>query len=347
MKLKIWTDKSVISLQSVYISLLFPFWGLIPEPTGSPDEGRFDQYMSIGDDLFELTDSPDQADVFLCPISYEMPGGKEATIWFNDLAEKYQKKFLLFFNSDSDEPLDYSQAIIFRNSFYKSSKKENEFSLPGWSLDYIKAFYNGKIRIRRKKSKPVVGYCGYIGNFQRTIKLWREYLFGQLPIKKFYNFPALRKKCIEALKQDSRIATNFILRNDFWGGQLNSWVLRYEFIANIIHSDYVLVTRGLGNFSYRLYEVISCGRIPIFINTDTPLPFDHIIDYKNYFLWIEDTDVKYISDFLLSFHETIAEDEFIGRQYLLRNLYEEWLSPQGFFKNLWKCVFSEGVRNSG
>jgi len=114
--------------------------------------------------------------------------------------------------------------------------------------------------------------------------------------------------------------------------------VRKEFVYNIISSHYCLATRGNGNFSYRLYEIMSLGRIPLFVNTDAVLPYEEFIDYKKYFCWVEEKDLKKIAKIVLDFNNKISNEDFISLQKKIREIYEEWISPVGFHKNLWRYL---------
>jgi len=72
--------------------------------------------------------------------------------------------------------------------------------------------------------------------------------------------------------------------------------MRLEFLQNMIGSDYVFCCRGAGNFSYRLYEALCCGRIPVFIDTDCVLPYDFMIDWKKYFVWVDQSELPLIAE---------------------------------------------------
>jgi hypothetical protein len=99
---------------------------------------------------------------------------------------------------------------------------------------------------------------------------------------------------------------------------------------------YALVTRGAGNFSYRLTEEMSCGRIPVFINTDCALPFDFIIDWKKYCVWVESKDLYRIDQILLDFHNSFNDNEFIELQINIRKIWEDWISDDAFVKKFYK-----------
>ncbi len=337
--LKIWTDKSFVPAEVNYIPLLYPYWGVIPEPEGSTDKGRYDDYAEIGGSFFKITSDKGEADFFLSPLAYEMPGGRDAAFEISKIAKKYQKKVIVLFNHDSDEDIPIDNAIIFRTSFYKSRQKHCEFAMPGWSRDYMKTDFGGHIVIHKKPEIPAVAYCGYTNKFKKSVKLLYSYFRGKLPIRRFYDSQALRAKAVNYLNACHGIKQNFIIRDSFWGGKgADRKRLNKEFVNNLVESDYALATRGMGNFSYRLYEIMSCGRIPVFIDTDAVLPFDHIVDYRKYFVWLEDRDVRNIGNILLEYHSRITPEDFIKRQYEIRELYDEWISPTGFFKNIWRCV---------
>ena len=106
---------------------------------------------------------------------------------------------------------------------------------------------------------------------------------------------------------------------------------RREYVENIAESDYVLCARGIGNFSYRLYETLSMGRIPIFIDTDCVLPLDFDIDWRDYCVWVDTGDVDRIGDRVLEFHESLSDAEFEERQRAARRVWETHISPEGFF----------------
>jgi len=108
---------------------------------------------------------------------------------------------------------------------------------------------------------------------------------------------------------------------------------RRNFVDNMIDGDYVLCTRGFGNFSYRLYEALCCGRIPVFVNTDCVLPYEHLIDWRQYCVWVEEYEIDMIGDIVARFHAGLSDTDFHDLQRACRRLWDEWLSPTGFFAN--------------
>ena len=110
---------------------------------------------------------------------------------------------------------------------------------------------------------------------------------------------------------------------------------RGEFVANLLDCDYALCVRGMGNFSYRFYEALCCGRIPVIVDTDGVLPFDEEIDWRAYAVWVRPEDIEHIGERIAEFHAAISPDDaFQALQRRCRRLWEERLSPPGFFTQL-------------
>ncbi len=340
-KLKLFTDKRYLPKERRYIPLLYPFWGYLGEDKWSIEYDRFNEYYSVGNTLFELV-APGEADFFLFPCEWDKNYPEVYEI--AELAKSYGKKILIFFNSDSDEDITIENSIIFRTSFYASKRKSNEFALPGWSRDFLKAFCNSNLQLKEKKITPVIGYCGYSNNY--TLNYLIKYLLKKIIQPKVIPHQGiyLRGKVINKLVKSKDIKTDFIIRDKSGSTAMKHYsqkrILDYrrEYVHNIINADYTLVIRGGGNFSYRLYEVLSCGRIPLFINTDCVLPYDHIIDWKKYLFWIDVKDIDSVATKILEFHNKLSNEDFKNMQLNARRLYEEWISPVGFYSNIYKCL---------
>ena len=338
MKLKIYADKAYLPPKERYVMLLFPFWGLIPEPAGDKDAGRFDEYAKHGKQFFELVPSLADADVAVLPFEWR-PGNSayiDLAMRLADEAEKNGKRVVVFFNSDSDEAISLDNAVIFRTSFYRSTRGPFEFAFPGWSVDFVPRYLDGKLSVRKKDAYPVVAYCGYVDFDYRSPKSLLLHGLRVLSGRPLNIGASLRGRAVRTLRQDHRIRLNFVGRTGFKGGSGESD--RFEYVRNMVEADYALVTRGAGNFSYRLYEVLSCGRIPVFIDTDCVLPFDHLIDWKRYCVWIDVDDIDSIADAIMEFHNSMSDKEFEELQRSIRSLYETWISPVGFYGNLWRCL---------
>src|SRR5205823_99398 len=185
---------------------------------------------------------------------------------------------VVFFVSDSEERVPVSDSLVFRTSFTRSRRDSNEFAVPGWSEDFLVRRGIHRVEPRPWRARPVVSWCGYI-----TLPEWRG-LRGMRNRLKGPPPPAIaiRASAVKALSNSRRIKANVIVRDRFWGGTSGGghedWAgmgkVRQEFVDNLLGGDYALCVRGAGNFSYRFYEALSAGRIPVLVDTDCVLPYD-------------------------------------------------------------------------
>ncbi len=332
---------SLIPKGKTHATILSPFLGNVEVDTNDTEYGRFDEYTANGQDVFLLTEIPTEADFFLLPFEFSFAAEDiNVAKQFSEMAKEYDKKLLIFFNSDSVEPIQIDNSIVFRTSFFKSLQKNNEFAIPGWSVDFMKSKEINSFN-DSYSNQPSISYCGYVDYLTFTERFSIEKVIKKLKKRSVITKeigPGLRGKAVRTLLKSDQIKTNFIIRNGFWAPGMDKKKARQEYISNIFQSDYALVARGKGNFSYRLYEVLSCGRIPVFINTDCVLPFDTIIDWKKYVVWIEENDIDTIAERLIEYHKKLTVEELRNKQVDCRKLYEDWLSPNAFFSNIHKCL---------
>jgi hypothetical protein len=107
--------------------------------------------------------------------------------------------------------------------------------------------------------------------------------------------------------------------------------VREEYVRNMVESDYILCSRGAGNFSYRLYETLSCGRIPVFVDTDCVLPYDFVAPWREHLVWVDESELASLGDRVAAFHEALSDREFEDLQRSCRRLWDEYIAPEGFF----------------
>lgn len=336
MKLKIYSDRQYLPSGQKHNVILLPFWGTNSEANEITTD-RFDRYATIGSQYFKMVPLK-EADFVVLPGEWLGHNPNALAYRLSAAAKEFSKPLVIFFNNDSDEIISIKNSYIFRTSFYRSSRHTNEFALPAWSEDFVKKYCGEILNLRQYRHHPVVGYCGYSSNLKsRLEQKINQYLFNHFqPSGRYLRWLALKR-----LSENKNIKTNFIIRRDFWNGVFSDKKLditkallsRHEFVQNIIDSDYVLCTRGGGNFSYRLYETLSLGRIPVFIDTDCVLPYESYINWKKYVVWIDQSEINQVAERVLSFHASLSTFDFRELQLACRKLWEEWLSPHGFFAN--------------
>lgn len=334
--MKIFSDTQFLAPQTPHTIMLYPFWGINPDHLESNSQ-VYMRYAEQGQQFFELT-GYEEARLLIAPAAWEKNDETRQLIQQFSAKATTQKPIVVFFWHDSDELLDLPNSTIFRTSFYKSMQKKNEFAMPSWSKDFAP---DGNIIIREKQSKPVVGFCGYAitrrTDFVQYLKdigrLFKDGVARTREKRQRRSYHVLRARALRLLQNSKCIQTNYVIRDRFFGHFENKAEVEREFLKNMQSSDYIVCVRGAGNFSYRLYETLSCGRIPIFINTDCVLPYDFIIDWKQYCVWIEVDEIGQIAEKVADFHAALSPSEFIDLQKRCRQFWEDFISPHGFFEH--------------
>ncbi len=332
------------------MAMLYPFWGKNPESPKDPTFGRYDSYAERGGSFFEMVPLS-EADFAVMPGYWQAMCNQSLTEQFIQKAGKAKKPIIVFVWTDMPRDVPIKEAVVFQTASYRSQKKHNEFNMPIWSEDFLSKYLNGRIPVRKKGQRPVVGFCGEWYLADRTFKnKVKEFMLRGVSrigmCRRYLKWESLtRSEALYFLSKSPSVISNFIFKEQHFGGaRLSPSVMdfdlaqkaRLEYVQNMVESDYILCVRGSANFCFRLYETLSCGRIPIFIDTDRVLPYDFAVDWKKYCIWIDERELPLIAEKVLEFHENISPQDFINLQYECRNFWQQWVSPEGFFANLYR-----------
>lgn len=342
------------------VPLLRPFYDLPPLDKTFPwSQGSvFANYINNAENYFELAPA-NQADIVIFPFdwcwvrgfSWRERDDQEAKRRFIELYRSVEgsgKSISAFFSGDrSCEKIPLDNATLFRQSAYKSrAESKSCFAFPAFVEDFVASYLSNEPVLREKSPVPVVSFCGLANppNITSHIKSVVYLIDTLIRLGHTDVVPAkgenLRSRILRTVTDSSLVKSSFIVRdqNLFIGADdTNSKVkLREEFIGNVLESDYVLCCRGSGNYSYRLYETLSLGRIPIIIDTDIALPFDDLIDWKQHAIWVSERDIDLLPEIVAEFHERITPAQFKELQEENRRLWQTWLSPEGFFGNFFR-----------
>lgn len=298
---------------------------------------------------FSITESVNSCNIIIMPIHYEA-------------FLKYKKEFdvLLKLAKDNNKPLwfytagDFGFTHYIPNSYnfrlggFKSKLDNSNIIIPSFISDpYLR--FDLKFKTLNKQVKPTIGFVGHAhSGFFKFCKEYINHLKTNLKItfekkkadkQKFYPSSIKRAKYLNILKEDERLNTNFILRKSYRAGSLNKKAVEettQEFFKNIYNNSYTFCSRGVGNFSVRLYETLAMGRIPILLNTDCKLPLDNLIDWNEHCIIIEESEIKKIGIIVLDFHNSFSNDEFLDIQERNRMLWKNMLSRDSFYINIKK-----------
>lgn len=85
-----------------------------------------------------------------------------------------------------------------------------------------------------------------------------------------------------------------------------------EYKNHLRNSTYVICARGSENYSFRLYETLNYGRIPVIVDTEMVLPKE--IDWQQLSVIVPYKFLNDIYDAIVSDYQTHSASEFIERQ---------------------------------
>lgn len=348
-RIRIYSDANYMATNAPHAEILLPFWGTYKEDKLWGFDRRFERYMTYGNQYFELVDTPDEADYAVLPsdwIFYLRHGEEERAISFTRKMAQFGRRVIVFLRDDLDDQVPLDNAFVFRTSLYRSYRRPWEYAMTSWVGDIIKNYLGNQVNIREYHSKPVVGFCGYAYGGEKKIlrrRLKKALLqLGDsvgLTKRPDDHHMVLRSRSLRNLQKSSSITTNFIIRDGYFGGsrrQLGEkenaiWEVRRQYVENLISSDYCLAVRGKGNYSFRFYEILASGRIPIFIDTDCVLPYDFIVDWKQYCIWVDASELPHIGEKIMDFHSKLSRKQYQELQHECRQVWLDWVSPDGFF----------------
>ena len=92
-----------------------------------------------------------------------------------------------------------------------------------------------------------------------------------------------------------------------------SEVEKDEYKSHLRHNTYIVCPRGTENYSFRIYEALSYGRIPVIIDTEIVLPKE--IEWEQVSLVVPYERLNDIYDIILDDYNSKAGSDFIARQH--------------------------------
>ncbi|MFA6006400.1 MAG: exostosin family protein [Candidatus Paceibacterota bacterium] len=304
-------------------------------------DGIFKQFT---EPVVAITGRPEDADFILLPHNYgQIKDNQELFSHYVDLAKLQHKRLIIFAYGDIDYDIDIPEAIIFKNALYRFKKKRNEIKLPlfvedlgaRWGIDYQ----------AKAHTKPSVGFCGwaeYASLRQRArAMLYHQFINVQKSLTHTPELETLkqgiyfRKKILHRLEQSTLIESKFIRRSAFFLHKNTITVAadagRQEFVANIKQSNFSLAVRGDMNDSARLYEIMSLGRIPVLLDTETVLPFEGTLDYSKCLVRIPYPEIMDSPEIISKFYREQTSNSLIAMQKEARRVFEKQLRVDAYF----------------
>jgi hypothetical protein len=271
-------------------------------------------------DVYKLSSESDSEYFIITSIDNKLLQKKDKLKDFINKAKTLNKKIIFFGQGDVEEGyIPPSIGYNFKNNLRKTTKHKNEFSMTSLAPE----------RVPNRVFKLHSGDCsiGFVGADDRFD----------------------RATYLRELSQ-SNIPTQFMIKNGpFWGTSSHNECINKEqisliqqkaeeeFYKNMDDNLFNLCIRGWGNYSYRFCQTVCMGRIPVLIDTDCCLPFEEVFNYDDYIVRVKPgADIAAAINSFFKKNKTKLNDI----QQTLFAFGNEYLTPLGFFKNLYKVIDS-------
>jgi len=250
-----------------------------------------------------------------------------------------QRTLVTFSNCLEFQP---SQGEIFFAGATYNDKKETSIPTPQWTYD---------LGEKAKISKPSIPTVGFVGNIEypsrvnslilRYIKFsdsMVNWMSGNLFVNRNFDLGRrrliarlVRKKIINEVRKAKNLQTSLIERKgDFFSLPVEERNRqRAEYIENIENNAYILTMRGDDNGCYQLWEVMSAGRIPVFIDTNRSLPELRGMKWEDFCVIVPFSEAHRIGDYIQAFHDKLSDDDFAEACGKSRAAFEQLL-PHNF-----------------
>ena len=322
--------------------------GLVDTKTAFLRESMF---RALEDNRFyDLAETPEAADAVFMPFNL----GKvrmedlEIEMRYRRLAERAGRPLLIDYFGDATEPVDGDRAVVLRTSGYRSELSANEVMCPPVTEDIGAAYGFQPIG---KPTRPAIGFVGLAQKraqatpFSRMFRYGRQdYLNSALALwssryGKRRSGIYFRDRALRTFERADGVETDFTTRA-YWGrgkrarNRIGHDQIRAEFVENMRRNLYLLSVRGRGNFSLRFFEILSAGRIPVQIDTDSPLPLE---DELNYTAFTVQQDWRRLAELparLARFHAETDEVTLREMQARARGVFDTHLRFDRFTADL-------------
>lgn len=268
---------------------------------------------------------------------------------FATRAAELGKPVAVFFSGErSHEPVPLPGCQVFRKSVYGSRMASSDSVIPEVTyLDPLRELGAEQPPVRQWSQKPTVGFCGFArpSTLTETFKglayqVNRLLTQGKLEESLHYGL-AVRHRALGVLQESERVSCAFTTRDSAVMSPKKRAAApetnpnRTEFLENMVNSDYQLSIRGSANYSKRPWEALSMGRIPVHVLTDAPLPFSNEIDWPQFSVTVDVSEIERLPEAISDFHASLQGHAFADRQLECRDLWEQFFSPLGFARH-WK-----------
>jgi hypothetical protein len=249
--------------------------------------------------------------------------------WFTENKVQTSKTYLPIFWTNYYISKDYAQQDISEiNTFLDTLDKSKEyFTIIQWDDGIVNPFEYKNIYVFGQGGGG--GRQGYIGDYSiplicqpnPNIKIQNKDIFASFIGVIYGRNNSIREKLHDNLKNKN----GYLFENS----------ISYDaFSSTMSRSVFSLCPRGYGATSFRICEALQHGSIPVYISDKPWIPFNNMIDFNDYGVFIDIKDINNIDDIL----NNISKEEIIKKSNLGKEVYKEYYSYNGCANKIIKII---------
>ena len=109
------------------------------------------------------------------------------------------------------------------------------------------------------------------------------------------------------------------------------------FVDKTIRSKFCLAPRGYGKSSFRMYEAMRMGSIPVYVSDEHYTPFSDVIDWNEFSVLIRPNQIPEIYDILRSY----TDEEISRMQCRMKEVYQDYFTMNSVCLNIKRILEDE------
>lgn len=139
----------------------------------------------------------------------------------------------------------------------------------------------------------------------------------------------IRNKLFNTFSKDSE----FVFTQGGWDIKVSDEKLN-DFISNTSRSKFALCPRGYGKSSFRLYEAMQLGAVPVYVSDDHYLPWTDELDWSEFCVLIKEEQIQDLKNILKS----ISDEKYNKMLERIKQIYQEYFTLDGMCNQIIKRV---------
>lgn len=240
---------------------------------------------------------------------------------------------LMHTEADDVRPTEAIRGVLWRSSAFRSRLRPHERIATGCVPDLVGERTPDDPDTVPWAPVPAVGFIGHVASGLRSLgylrRGWQHY----------YGF-TLRERVLRELERSATSKADLLRRSRNLGPPMTGVdrdasirSMRREYVRSVFANPYSLCVRGAGNWSYRLFESLSAGRIPLLVDTDCALPLEDEVPWESHLCRVPIGKLASIGRILAEFHGNLGPQGLLEMQRRNRQLWLDRLEPGAFFEH--------------